>query len=81
LTTAPTPVSTLLILAELGRHDAHATFFLISGRVVGREHFVRDLVHRGHELGNHLTTDEPSIRFKPTEFEHALLEAQCVLAA
>jgi peptidoglycan-N-acetylglucosamine deacetylase len=77
----PDPVSTPLILAELERHDAHATFFLISGRVAGREQLVRDLVRRGHELGNHLTRDEPSIRLRPAEFEHALLAAHRVLAA
>ena len=76
----PDPVSTPLILTELDRHDAHATFFLISGRVAGRERLVRDLVARGHELGNHLTTDQPSIRLKPAEFEQALLEAHRVLA-
>ncbi len=77
----PDPVSTPLILAELGRHDAHATFFLISSRLAGREQLVRDLVAAGHELGNHLTQDKPSIRLTPAEFEQALLEAHGVLAA
>jgi len=77
----PDPVSTPLILAQLRRHEAHATFFLISSRVAGREQLVRDLVAMGHELGNHLTRDEPSIKLKPAQFEHALLEAHRVLAA
>src|SRR3954453_12018058 len=40
----PDPATTPLILAELARHDAHATFFLISSRVAGREQVVRELV-------------------------------------
>jgi peptidoglycan/xylan/chitin deacetylase (PgdA/CDA1 family) len=77
----PDPVSTPLILAELRRHDAHATFFLISSRVAGQEQLVRELVAEGHELGNHLTRDETSIRLPPAAFEEALLEAHQALAA
>lgn len=77
----PDPVTTPLISAELRRHGALATFFLISGRVPGRERLVHDLVVAGHELGNHLTRDEPSIRLRPAEFEQALVEAHRVLAA
>jgi peptidoglycan/xylan/chitin deacetylase (PgdA/CDA1 family) len=76
----PDSASTPLILAELAHYEARATFFLISGRIAGREQLVRDLVARGHELGNHLTRDEPSIRLKATVFEDALLEAHHVLA-
>ena len=77
----PDPVTTPLILAELERHDAHATFFLISSRIAGREQIVRDLVAAGHELGNHLTRDEPSIRLPPAEFERSLVAADRALAA
>jgi peptidoglycan/xylan/chitin deacetylase (PgdA/CDA1 family) len=77
----PDPTTTPLILTELRRHDARATFFLISGRVPGREPLVRDLVAAGHELGNHLTRDEPSARLSLAEFEEALVEAHRVLAA
>jgi peptidoglycan-N-acetylglucosamine deacetylase len=77
----PDPVTTPLILAELERHDAHATFFLISSRIAGREQIVRDLVAAGHELGNHLTRDEPSIRLPPAEFERSLVDADRALAA
>jgi len=77
----PDPVSTPLILAELRQHDAHATFFLISSHLAGREQLVRDLVAAGHELGNHLTRDEPSIRLPPARFEQALLESDRALAA
>ena len=45
---------------ELAANDAHATFFVIGGQVVGREENLRDLVRGGHELGNHAMQDEPS---------------------
>ncbi|HEX9354774.1 MAG TPA: chitin deacetylase family protein [Streptosporangiaceae bacterium] len=76
----PDPAATPRILAQLQRHQARATFFLISSRVAGREPLVRELVRAGHELGNHLTRDEPSIRLRPAEFERALLEAHRALA-
>jgi peptidoglycan/xylan/chitin deacetylase (PgdA/CDA1 family) len=76
----PDSAGTPLILAQLQRHRARATFFLISGRVAGREPLVHQLVQAGHELGNHLTRDEPSIRLHPDEFERALLDAHGILA-
>jgi peptidoglycan/xylan/chitin deacetylase (PgdA/CDA1 family) len=76
----PDPATTPLILAELARHDAHATFFVISSRVAGCETVMRELVAQGHELGNHLTRDQPSICLAPAAFEAALLEAHHVLA-
>lgn len=76
----PDPATTPLLLAELERHQAHATFFLISSRVVGHESLVRDLVRAGHEVGNHLTHDIPSIGLRPVAFEAALLSAHRTLA-
>lgn len=76
----PDPRSTPLILAELRRHQARATFFLIADQVPGREHLVRMLAAEGHELGNHLTQDRPSIRMSPIAFEADLLRAHQVLA-
>jgi peptidoglycan/xylan/chitin deacetylase (PgdA/CDA1 family) len=76
----PDPATTPLLLSELARHRAHATFFLISSRIPGREALVRDLVRDGHEVGNHLTRDEPSIRLGAAAFEGALLTAHRALA-
>jgi peptidoglycan/xylan/chitin deacetylase (PgdA/CDA1 family) len=76
----PDPRSTAGILAVLARHGAHATFFLISGRIPGREEVVSAIVRGGHEIGNHLTRDEPSIRLAPARFEAALVEADAVLS-
>jgi peptidoglycan/xylan/chitin deacetylase (PgdA/CDA1 family) len=76
----PDPSTTPLILAELHRQSARATFFLITERVAGQEELVRRLVAEGHELGNHFTQDRPSIRLSPDAFERDLLEAHQVLA-
>lgn len=75
----PDPETTPLILAELERYRAHATFFMISSRVAGQEDLIRDLIRAGHEIGNHLTRDVASIRLGAEEFEAELLEAHRVL--
>ena len=66
------------ILEVLREHDAHATFFLISSHVPGHETIVSDIVARGHELGNHMTRDEPSIRLPAAAFDSAAREAGTV---
>jgi len=68
------------ILDVLARHEARATFFLISSRVPGNEALVSRMVAEGHELGNHLTRDEPSVWLSAREFEAALVEADSVLS-
>jgi peptidoglycan/xylan/chitin deacetylase (PgdA/CDA1 family) len=76
----PDPHSTPQILDVLERYEARATFFLISDRVRGNEGLVQQMVEAGHELGNHMTQDRPSIRLSSAEFEAALLEADSVLS-
>ena len=68
------------ILRVLRDHDARATFFLISGNVPGAETVVEDLVAQGHELGNHLTREEPSIRLTTPAFVESMREAGGVLS-
>jgi peptidoglycan-N-acetylglucosamine deacetylase len=76
----PDPSSTPLILAELRRQQARATFFLIAERVLGQDQLVRAVVSEGHELGSHFTRDRASIRLSPGAFEADLLGAHQVLA-
>jgi peptidoglycan-N-acetylglucosamine deacetylase len=76
----PDSSSTPLILAELRRQEARATFFLIAERVRGQEQLVRTIASEGHELGNHFTRDRASIRLSPSAFEADLLLAHQVLA-
>ena len=76
----PDPVSTSLILSELRRHGARATFFLIAERARGRHELVRRLVADGHEIGNHFTRDRASIRLDDDQFARDLEQAHEVLA-
>lgn len=76
----PDPTTSPKILDVLGQYDAHATFFLISSRIAGNEEIVTRAVEEGHEIGNHLTSDEPSILLSLTDFEQQLLEAHNALS-
>ncbi len=76
----PDSATTPLILDQLRRHDARATFFLISDRAKGRDSLLRAMVAAGHEIGNHFTRDRPGIRLDPEEFEADLVEAHRELA-
>jgi peptidoglycan/xylan/chitin deacetylase (PgdA/CDA1 family) len=75
----PDQITTPKILETLANHKAKATFFLISSRIKGNEKIVADIVSNGHELGNHLTEDKPSIKLPPSIFEAQLLDAHKVL--
>jgi peptidoglycan/xylan/chitin deacetylase (PgdA/CDA1 family) len=75
----PDAAHTPELLALLAAHGARATFFLISGRVPGREAVVRASVAGGHELGTPRRRDEPSARLAPAAFDAALREAGTVL--
>ena len=75
----PDRVATSKILDLLRQHGAHATFFFITSHMPGNEGIVRRTVEEGHELANHLTTDEPSISLSSPEFERRLVEAHKVL--
>ena len=76
----PDTISTPRILDVLRQHGARATFFLLASRIPGNEEVVARIVEENHELANHLTKDEPSIRLSPSEFEQQLLEAHAVLS-
>jgi len=75
----PDRTTTPRILDLLRKHDARATFFLISSRVQGKDPVVLRIVKEGHEIGNHMTRDEASIRLSRHKFEKLLLEADSVL--
>ena len=76
----PDPESTPVILDVLKRNGAHATFFLLSERIPGNEALVRRIIDEGHELGNHMARDFPSVELSPEEFLSELLEADRMLA-
>ena len=67
------------ILAVLERHGVNATFFNISDYLPGHEQTVQQAARQGHELGNHLTADIPSIRLSAEAFEADLLAAEAAV--
>ena len=75
----PDSTTTPKILKILQQYGVQATFFVISNRIKGNELLIKDILNQGHELGNHLTEDKPSIRLSQSEFEAELLKAQSVL--
>ena len=77
---APDPSTTAGILAVLEQHGARATFFVIADQIPGNERLLERIVAEGHELGNHMTHDEPSFELDPEEFERELLRAEAMLA-
>ena len=76
----PDPSTTPRILDLLREHEVRATFFLLSDHIPGNEDLVQRIVDEGHEIGNHLTDDQPSIRFSVDEFEGRLIHAQAILS-
>lgn len=68
------------ILEVLAEQDAQATFFLIGEQVPGNEGIVRRMVEEGHELGNHLMADAPSVSLSAEEFERQLLQTHDLLS-
>jgi peptidoglycan-N-acetylglucosamine deacetylase len=76
----PDPATTPLILAQLRRYRAKATFFLITERVKSRERLVHQIVAEDHEIGNHFTQDRPSIRLAADQFREDLDQSHQTLA-
>lgn len=76
----PDPRTTGRILDTLARHDASATFFVLASHIPGNEALLERMLREGHELGNHMLTDRPSIQLSVAEFERRLLAARQALA-
>jgi peptidoglycan/xylan/chitin deacetylase (PgdA/CDA1 family) len=76
----PDVLTTPLILEVLKQNNIKATFFIISNQIIGNENIVESIVNDGHELGNHMTEDKPSIKMSPEEFEQDLLQAHSIIS-
>ena len=71
--------TTPAILDTLRAHRARATFFVISGQLVGNAATVERIRREGHEVGNHFTRDRPAIRLDSAAFERDLAAADSAL--
>ena len=78
LTIADSPNSHLTpaILDLLDKYGIPVTFFIIGQQVPGNEHLLQRMKKSGHELGNHMVTDEPSIMLSHEEFAANLLAVE-----
>lgn len=68
------------ILDVLAEYDVRATFFVIGSRIAGNETIMERMVAEGHELGNHLMTDDPSIGLESAEFVRQLEETHGLIS-
>ncbi len=68
----PHPATTPALLEVLARHGAKATFFLLGERALAYPTLVADIVASGHELGNHMWSDRPSVRLPGGTFRSEL---------
>jgi len=75
----PHPATTPGLVDLLGRYGAKATFFLIGVRASRHEDLVRQIADTGHELGNHLLSDYPSILLSTAEFQAQLVQVDAIL--
>jgi peptidoglycan/xylan/chitin deacetylase (PgdA/CDA1 family) len=76
----PDAVTTPQILDILEKYKVKVTFFLISEHIPGNEALVSRMDAEGHELGNHMTRNQPSIRLPIESFEDDLLQADEVIS-
>lgn len=73
---------TRAILDLLDRHDAKATFFMVGERAAAQPELVREVLRRGHDVGNH-SHGHPQARFwrlGPRQLAREIGQCQKVLA-
>ncbi|GAM27560.1 hypothetical protein SAMD00019534_107360 [Acytostelium subglobosum LB1] len=78
---APSP-DTMDILDILAEYDVKATFFLIGKHVMRKrsnQNILDRMLDQGHELGNHMWQDEPSITLESKEFERQLIHVDQII--
>ncbi len=76
---APSPEVTPGILERLARHGAHATFFIIGEQAQAHPELVRQILADGHEVGNHMMKDRPSILLSREAFADCLARTEALL--
>jgi peptidoglycan/xylan/chitin deacetylase (PgdA/CDA1 family) len=77
----PNPAVTPRLLELLERHSAHATFFVIGKFARACPELIRDIVARGHVLGNH-SENHPNMFFlSPARIREELEQCQQAISA
>lgn len=68
------------LLALLRELDVPATFFLIGTHLERDQRFARRALQQGHDLGNHLWRDEPSVSLPLPLFQQQLADTERAIA-
>jgi len=77
----PDPSTTQPLLELLSRHDAPAAFFATGGRAEAHPGLMREIIDRGHEVGNHSYSHSPLLMLKGTAtLRREIASAQSALA-
>jgi len=76
---APHAHVTPQILDILRENAAHATFFVLGDNIEDNEAILERMKKEGHEIGNHLERDYPSILLSPDEFKNQLCKVDEVI--
>jgi hypothetical protein len=77
----PDPRDTPDLLDLLDRHQTKAVFFMIGKKVAAHPELAREVVRRGHEIGNH-TMSHPQASFwcaGPWRTRREIADCQCVI--
>lgn len=77
---APHAMVTPLLLDVLREHAAHATFFVIGDHAPGNLQILERAKQEGHELGNHLAHEYPTVFLPSTQFEKELAEVNGLIS-
>lgn len=76
----PSEATTEKILALLDRHEAKATFFVSGVNAARCPNLIRELIRRGHTIGNHSLSHDPFLMLKGScTLEREIVEAGNVL--
>jgi peptidoglycan/xylan/chitin deacetylase (PgdA/CDA1 family) len=75
----PHPATTPQLLDALADAGARATFFVLGSLAARHPELIERIAGEGHELGNHLMYDEPSVRLSPSDFERQLGQVHALL--
>jgi peptidoglycan/xylan/chitin deacetylase (PgdA/CDA1 family) len=76
----PNPAITPNLLDLLDRHNAHATFFLIGQYARQCPDLMREIVARGHVIGNHTETHPNLFLHGPSQIREELRRCQDAIA-
>lgn len=75
----PHPAFTPQVLDVLQRHGAKATFFLIGDRALRQPDVVAEIRAAGHEIGNHYSSNVPTLLHSDAAFVRNLDQTEAVL--